>query len=173
MQQPKRILVAPLDWGLGHATRCIPIIRYLLEKGQEVIVGADGRPLELLKREFPGQEFIVIPGYKVSYPKKGSMTLKMAASVPKILAGIKKEHEQLDKITTAEKIDAVISDNRFGLWTKKVPCIFITHQLMIKSPFGEKLLHRLNKNHIKKYTECWIPDAEGADNLSGDLAHKF
>jgi uncharacterized protein (TIGR00661 family) len=169
----KKILVAPLDWGLGHATRCIPIIHYLLEKNCEVAIGADGRPHELLKREFPELEHIILPGYGIEYPKKGSMALKMAVSIPKILAGIKKEHELLDKIITRKKIDAVISDNRFGLWTKKMPCVFITHQLMIKAPFGERLLHRLNKNHIKKYTECWVPDRENENNLSGDLAHKF
>jgi UDP:flavonoid glycosyltransferase YjiC (YdhE family) len=168
-----RILISPLDWGLGHASRCIPIIRYLLQKGCEVIIGADGRPLELLKREFPGLEHVVMPGYNISYPGKGSMILKMAASVPKIRSGIKKEHALLEKLISEKKIGAVISDNRFGLWSSQVPCVFITHQLMIKSPFGEKLLHQLNKSYISKFKHCWIPDTEGEDNLSGDLAHRF
>ena len=173
-----KILVAPLDWGLGHATRCIPIIRYLLEKKCEVIIGADGRPLQLLKKEFPSLDFVVMPGYDISYPKSGSMVLKIALQIPKILAGIKKENEYLKKIIKEKKIDGVISDNRYGLWSKEIPCVFITHQLMIKSPFGEKFLHALNKKYISKYTECWVPDVpllEGdkGGGLSGDLSHEF
>jgi hypothetical protein len=168
----KKILIAPLDWGLGHATRCMPIIRYLLEKGCEVVIGADGRPFELLKKEFPDCDFVRMPGYNISYPKNGSMALKIAAQVPKILSGIKREREQLKAIIKEKRIDAVISDNRYGLWSKEVPCVFITHQVMVKSPFGEKWIHQLNKKYISKYTACWIPDME-KNGLSGDLSHKF
>lgn len=168
----KRILVAPLDWGLGHATRCVPLILYLLERGAEPVIAAGGRPLSFLKEEFPSLEFIDLPGYAISYPSKGSMVMKMAASAPRIIRGINAEHRALQKIIIDYRIDAVISDNRFGLWTKEVPCIFITHQLMVKAPFGESLLHRLNKSYIKKYDECWIPDNEEND-LSGDLSHQY
>jgi len=167
----KRILVAPLDWGLGHATRCIPIIRYLVEKNCDVIIGADKRPMELLKKEFPSLEFVVMSGYDISYPKNGSMVLKMATQIPKIIKGIKREHEQLKRIVAEKKIDAVISDNRFGLWSKNMPCVFITHQLMVKSPFGEKWIHKLNADYISRYLECWIPDVK--NGLSGDLGSKF
>jgi len=167
-----KILIAPLDWGLGHATRCIPVVRYLLEKGCEVIIGADGRTLKLLQQEFPSLEFVVMKGYDISYPGKGSMALKMTLQIPKILTGINYEHERLEELIKEKNIDAVISDNRFGLWSREVPCVFITHQLMVKSPFAEKWIHELNKKYISKYTECWIPDSE-SEGLSGDLAHRF
>ncbi|MBI4947834.1 MAG: glycosyltransferase [Bacteroidetes bacterium] len=178
-----RILIAPLDWGLGHATRCIPIIKYLLEKKHEVVIGADGRPLQLLKKEFPSLEFVVMPCYNISYSRNVFMVFKMAVQIPKILLGINREHALLKKIIKEKRIDAVISDNRFGLWSREVPCVFITHQLMVKSPFGEKIIHRLNVNYISKYSECWIPDQpplslldkEGSltAGLTGDLSHKF
>ena len=167
-----RILVAPLDWGLGHATRCIPIIHYLLEKNVEVVIAADKRPLELLKKEFPSLEFAVLPGYRIAYPNKGSMILKMFLSIPKIVREIREEHELLKKIIRERKIDAVISDNRFGLWSKDIPCVYLTHQVMVKSPFGEKWLYRRHKKIMEKFMESWIPDLSGDDNLSGDLSHK-
>ena len=175
----KRILICPLDWGLGHATRCIPIIRYLLEKDIEVIVGTDKSPLELLKKEFfhhqVGGEltFLRFPGYEIAYPEKGSMQVKILFSIPKILWRIYKEHILLKKIIKEHKIDLVISDNRFGLWNKSVSCIFITHQLMIKSPVAENFLFKINNFFIRKYNECWLPDDAGNDNLSGDLSHLY
>ncbi len=169
----KRILICPLNWGLGHATRCIPIIRLLIKKNAEIIIATDGRPLELLKQEFPDLEFIQLKGVDITYPDENSMIWKMIFSIPKIINGIYKEHESLKKIIEEKKIDIVISDNRFGMWNKKIKSIFITHQLMIKIPFAEKLLHHMNIYFIKKYDECWIPDMEDATNLSGDLAHKY
>jgi uncharacterized protein (TIGR00661 family) len=102
------------------------------------------------------------------------MALSMLFSIPKILKGIKREHLELDRIIDEQAIDIVISDNRYGCWSRKVKSIFITHQLMIKSPFGEKLLHKKVLNYVKKYHECWVPDShEQKNNLSDDLAHKF
>ncbi|MBL0330679.1 MAG: glycosyltransferase [Bacteroidetes bacterium] len=173
MQKNKRILICPLDWGLGHATRCIPIIHLLLKKNTEVVIAADAGPLALLKQEFPQLTFVQLKGYNIQYPKSGSMKLKMLLSIPKIVNGIKEEHTQLDKIIDEHKIDIVISDNRYGCWSKKVKSIFITHQLMIKAPIGESILHKKVLTYIANYDECWVPDTEGENNLSGDLAHHY
>ncbi|HET6225470.1 MAG TPA: glycosyltransferase [Bacteroidia bacterium] len=172
MRQKKRILVCPLDWGLGHATRCIPIIQLLLQKDAEVLIAGSGRSLLLLKQEFPQLEFIDLPGYEITYAK-GSLALQLFFSIPKILKGIKKEHELLEEVIHQKKIDIVISDNRFGLWSNQIKTVFITHQLLIKSPLGEYVLHRINLNYIKKHTTCWIPDFEDEPNLSGDLTHTY
>lgn len=173
MAKGKRILICPLDWGLGHATRCIPIIRLLQQKGAEVIIAADKRPLELLKKEFPDLKYIIFKGYEINYPKKGSMIWTMLRSIPKITKGIRTEHEALNKIIHEYNIDIVISDNRYGCWNPKTKNIFITHQLMIKSPFGENLLHKIVSKYISKFHECWVPDHEKEPNLSGDLSHKY
>jgi hypothetical protein len=173
MQQPQRILICPLDWGLGHATRCIPVIRAFLGQNAEVLIAADGRAYELLQQEFPELQFIRLKGYEIRYPSSGSMAASMLLSIPKILSGIKREHRELEKIIAEHKIDTVVSDNRYGCWNKQVKSIFITHQLMLKSPFGEGLLHRIILSHIKKYDECWIPDHAAENNLSGELSHKY
>lgn len=173
MLKGKRILICPLDWGLGHATRCIPIIRLLLEKNAEVIIATDKQPLALLKKEFPSLKFIVFKGYEINYSRTNSMVLSMFFSIPKIIRAIKREHIELNRIIDENNIDVVISDNRYGCWSKKTKSIFITHQLMIKSPFGENFLHHKILKYIKNFDECWIPDYEGADNLSGELSHKY
>ena len=129
----KRILIAPLDWGLGHATRCVPIIRYLLETGNQPIIAAAGRSLDLLKSEFPDVESIAFEGYNISYPEGAGMAWKMFRSTPSIMRRIREEHDEVEDLIAKLKLDAVISDNRFGLYTDKVPCVYITHQVMIKS----------------------------------------
>lgn len=174
MPKKKRILVAPLDWGLGHAARCVPVIQELIKSDAEVIIAAHRLPLEFLKREFPTVETIPCPGYEVQYPSaNGNMALTMASQIPKILNKIRTENRWLQKTIEEKKINGVISDQRFGLYTQKIPCCFITHQLMIKSPFFEHLLHRINLSFVEKFSVCWIPDFEGDENLSGDLSHKY
>ena len=168
--------MSPLDWGLGHASRCVPIIRLLLEKGCKVTVGTSGGAATFLKNEFSELDHIHLEGYNIRYPSNGKMGMSMARQVPSILRAIKKEHRLLDKLIDSHQIDAVISDNRFGMWSKKVPAIYITHQVMIKAPsnfpFAESLLYNIHKRYINNFTECWIPDDEEVPGLSGDLAHQ-
>lgn len=168
----KRILIAPLDWGLGHATRCIPIIRHLLETENEPIVAASGRSLLLLKTEFPKLETVEFEGYNISYPEGSGMAWKMFQSTPRILKRIKEERAELENLIDELKLDAVISDNRFGLYTQRIPCVYMTHQVMIKAPFFETTLYRMHANYMRKFTSVWVPDFE-ENGLSGDLGHKF
>jgi predicted glycosyltransferase len=172
-----RILICPLDWGIGHATRCVPVIRQLMKNKYHVIIAADGRPFEFLKAYFPELESIRLPGFRVSYPEGKNMVMKMAWQSPAILYEIYRDHNRLQKIIRDNKIDCVISDNRFGMWSKTVYSVYITHQLMIKAPdrmkWAEHLLHRAHQWVIGHYDECWIPDIPGEKNLSGDLGHKF
>jgi uncharacterized protein (TIGR00661 family) len=168
----KRILIAPLDWGLGHATRCIPIIRYLIETGNEPIIAASGRPLNLLSAEFPKAEIQEFEGYNITYPEGTGMAWKMFRSTPHILKRIKDEEQELKHLIKSLKLDAVISDNRFGLHTDQIPCVYMTHQVMIKAPFFETTLYRMHMSYMRKFSHVWIPDSQH-NGLSGDLAHKF
>jgi len=167
----KRILIAPLDWGLGHATRCIPLIRHIIELGHVPVIAAEGRPLALLREEFPAQEFLRFRGYEISYPEGRGMVWKMGVAAPRIIRRIEEEHRELQTIIQQYRIDAVISDNRFGLYSDNVPCAYITHQVMIKAPFFEGFLHSLHRRYMERYTEVWVPD-HATNGLSGDLGHK-
>ena len=170
----KKILIAPLDWGLGHASRCIPLINHLQKGGCEIIIATDGAQLSLLKQEFPGLEFIQLKGYNVNYSKRKRLFgAKILWQIPKILLTIRREHEWLQKTIIDRKIDLVISDNRYGLYNNKIPCIFITHQLNVKAPFKkvEYEMQKMNYRFINRFTECWVPDFEGEKNIAGQLSH--
>jgi UDP-N-acetylglucosamine transferase subunit ALG13 len=168
-----RILVAPLDWGLGHTTRCIPIINELLLQGCEVVLAGNNQQQIILKEEFPELRFESLTGYEVRYAGLGSLAWKMIKQIPRIKKIIQYEHNWLSQKIDELNIDAVISDNRYGLHTEKIPCVFITHQLSIKSPWKwtEKFLQNKNYKYINRFSECWIPDDEGENNLAGELSH--
>ena len=170
-----RILVAPLDWGLGHATRCIPVIYELLQQECEVWIAAEGAQEALLKQEFPGLSFLSLPGYRVKYGHSaGSTVWNILFQTPKIVRAIKRENEWLEKTVREHHFDAVISDNRYGLHHPTIPSIIITHQLLIKTNLGkwpENFLQKRNYKYINLFSECWVPDEEGDRNLAGDLSH--
>ncbi|HJV20940.1 MAG TPA: glycosyltransferase [Sediminibacterium sp.] len=169
-----KVLVAPLDWGLGHATRCIPIVRGLLNSGHEVVLGAEKEQAALLHQEFPQLGIIPLKGYRVRYSRSGLFfALKLMTQLPRIYAAIRQEHRWLAKIIVAEKITCVISDNRFGLYHATVPCFFITHQLTIKAPFQwvERLLRFINYRFINRFKACWVPDMAEAPGIAGVLSH--
>ncbi len=171
----KKILVVPLDWGLGHATRDIPLIYELLNAGCEVVIAAEGKHAALLQQEFPQLTILPLPGYRIQYAQKGwFFGMKIIQQIPKILRSIKYEQQWLKETVKTHGIQAVISDNRFGLYHPDIPCVFISHQLLIKTPFGgvtERILQRLNYKYIRRYNACWVPDYADDNNLSGILAH--
>lgn len=175
IQGKPRILVAPLDWGLGHATRCVPIIRELLMQDCDVWLAGEGAQKELLKTEFPDLPFIDLQGYRIQYAKtKRGLLWKMILQSSKLQRTIQYEHRWLKKVVKEYSFDAVISDNRYGLYHSKIPCVFLTHQLCIKSPLGkwtEKLLQKRNYKYINRFTECWVPDIKEENNLAGELSH--
>lgn len=163
-------MVCPLNWGLGHATRCVPLINQFLEEGHQVIIGADKNPLAFLQQEFPTLKTVIIPGVEIDYGEKGR-ALKLFYESIKFYNFIKKEKQFIDAFLWENKIDMIISDNRYGLYSNKVESIIITHQLYPKAPVGEKILHHKIEKLLCNFNEIWIPDYEGENNLSGDLAH--
>jgi UDP-N-acetylglucosamine transferase subunit ALG13 len=170
-----RILVAPLDWGLGHATRCIPVIRQLIKKNCDVLLAGDGMIQKLLVVEFPSIPFFNLKGYGIVYgTTKWDVFGKMMLQIPRIINAIDDENQWLDDLLAKEKIDAVISDNRYGLYHDDVYSVFITHQLLIKTGLGataDSILQKMNYQYINEYDECWVPDIEGNFTLAGALSH--
>ncbi len=169
------MLVAPLDWGLGHATRCIPLIEKLLIAGFKVIIAAEGDQKILLQSAFPDLELLDLKGYRLRYGSTKWRTIfKIIFQVPKILTAINRENRWLRKLVNAKHLDAVIADNRYGLRHKKLVSVFITHQLHIRTGLNkmtDSIVQRLNYHFINRFRLCWVPDTAGEINLAGALSH--
>lgn len=176
MNRKLNILICPLDWGLGHATRDIPVIKYLQGRGHNVIVAAGKNPLKVILSEIPDIDFIPFESITINYPSRGSMFFHFLKLLPRLMMSIRREHIKLKKIIRNRKIDIVISDNRFGLWNNAVYSVFITHQIFIRLPrpvkFLEWIIYRINWFFISKYDKCWVPDYKDMPHLAGELAHK-
>ncbi|MFH4963487.1 glycosyltransferase [Gaetbulibacter sp. M235] len=174
MNDKKRILVAPLNWGLGHATRCIPIINALMGQNFEPIIASDGAALNLLKKEFPTLIHLELPTYHISYSKyKFFLKWQLFKKLPKLIKAINEEKREVQNIIKIYDIKGIISDNRFGVYSTKkgIPSVYITHQLRVYSGTTTWLTTKIHQKIINKHDECWIPDFENNSNLSGKLGH--
>ena len=167
-------MFTPLDWGLGHTTRCIPLIRQFLEHGHLVTV-AVSEPQDLLIREaFPDVEILKLEGYKVKYAKNPRFfPIKMALQFPKLLLRHFRDRLWIKDLLSKRTFDIIISDNRYAMFHEQAKSIIITHQLEIKTGKSalDKLVQGFIYKWIERFDECWIPDFEGAENLAGDLSH--
>ena len=174
MLQKKKILVCPLDWGLGHAARMVPVIEMIEKKGASAIIAADNSPAEFLKQRFPKNTFVKLTGYSPEYPANGDMAMVMIKSLPEMLQQAQYSKKELYKIINNYNIDAVISDNRYELSISKIPSIFITHQLNIQTSgwqtIVKPIIDSLINYYLNKFNEIWIPDVTGGFRLSGNLS---
>lgn len=174
LNKPKHVLVAPLDWGLGHATRCIPIIRLLIMKGCQVSIASSGNAKSLLREEFPSLKFYDLPSYGAVYSKYVPFMIYIFLQLPKFLMAIAKEKKAVEKIVRENAVDLIFSDNRYGCRVYNVRSIFICHQINLIMPLWQKwispVVNYFNHNLILKFDECWIPD-DRKIALSGRLSY--
>ncbi len=169
------VLVAPLNWGLGHAARCVPVINKLLANNCTVIIASDGNALQFLKTAFPLLQYYELPGYNIQYPANKKMTTSLLWQFLLVPNTIKKEHNAITKIVAIEKPQYIISDNRYGVFHTDCTNIIITHQLSFKFEGIEKtfetLANSIVQHYVNKFNECWIPDFENEkQNFTGLLS---
>ncbi len=173
----RTVLYFILDWGLGHATRSIPIIRGLLEKNHEVVIVTTGRSLALLKREFGSCACVDLPDYGIRYSRHPVFLISgLLAKMPLVLSRLILEHHETEKLAVRYGADLILSDNRYGCYSGRVPSFLITHQLRFQLPRTLKwsawISEWFNRTFFTHYRNVLIPDAGGTPNLSGDLSHR-
>ena len=166
----KKILVAPLNWGLGHATRCIPIISKYLSHGCDVHIASDGDALKILQKEFPKLKYYTLPAYDVKYGTEDNFFTSLLFQLPSLMKNVSKEFVFIQELQKKEQFDLIISDNRPGVKSKKCKSVYLTHQLQFKVKLGARLGHRMHKMLYKDFNEVWIPDVAPPNNLAGELS---
>lgn len=163
-----------MNWGLGHATRSIPIIRKLASQENEIHIAAAGDALQMLKIEFPQLPFLELPDYEINYSYK-SIIINGLSQYKSVIKKIKIENEIINSYCKNKNFELIISDNAFGVFHYSIKSILITHQLKLPLPKGlnflSPIIQRLYMRFLKPFSEIWVPDNLGNDNLSGKLSH--
>jgi len=170
LPEGKKIIYGVLNWGLGHASRSIPLIRLLIQADNQLILAGDGESLQLLQKEFPSLKTIQLKPYNVRYTNKlWSIVIK---NTPNIVRAILSENLRLKKIVRQHSPDIVISDSRFGFYHRTIPSYIISHQLKLKIDPGwlSFMVNRVNAFLLNSYEQVWVPDEEDR-KLSGDLSY--
>ncbi len=175
MIKSKNILICPLEWGLGHAARMIPVARKLRDSGNNIFIGSGEYHLSLFKSEITGLNYITFPGFRPFYSRIFPQYIVLLLQTPYLIYHIILEHYRLKNIIRRYSIDIVISDNRFGLWNSKTVTAYVTHMPLLPLPkplrFLEFIGVLLHRAVIKRYSLCLIPDLPGEMNISGKLSH--
>lgn len=160
----KRLFIAPLDWGLGHASRLVPLISEMKEQGHFILLGTDVKTGAFLKKQFPDIPQIALKGYGIRYASQNKMHWKLLIQIPRLCFAIAGEYFSLKKIVRDNKIEVVISDSRFGLRHKKTQNFILSHQLHILYPpeiqFLGKFINNVNRYLLNAFDVCLIPDFE-------------
>jgi UDP:flavonoid glycosyltransferase YjiC (YdhE family) len=172
----KKILIAPLDWGLGHTTRCLPLIDHLAAAGHHITVAGNERQRNFIRANTHYDiDLLPLGGYDVHYNKPGrSFSFALLRQIPKIHSKIRSEHEWLLQQVAVRNFDGIISDNRYGLFHPEIPSVIMTHQLQLHTPGGATvaaLIRELHYRYLGKFDNIWVPDVKGEHNLSGKLGY--
>lgn len=166
-----KIFFPVLNWGLGHASRSLPLIKKYLSAGHDILSASDGESLSMLRRELPDQMVLQLPGYDILYGSR-YMPYNMLKHGPGMLKTMKTEHELTKAIVERHGIDCIISDNRYGCYHHEIPSALMTHQLQVFT--GHKLLdvyiRRQIRSWCKNFTEIWVPDQPPPDNITGEMS---
>lgn len=176
MSHKFHVLLSPLNWGLGHASRMIPLIECLLDLGCKITIAACGGPLQMLQDEFSRRvDFIDFPVANIRYSGGKSQTLKLAGQIPFLLLNHWRERRFAPRVASAITVDMIISDNRYGFKSSFTYSVFVTHQLWVKLPqsisWMEKSVNSLLHKKIRGFDSCLVPDNPSAPGLSGELSH--
>lgn len=170
----KAVCIAPIDWGLGHATRCISLIRAFDSLNYKIFIASEGKHQTILKEAIPNATFLSLRGYRIRYTKTRSLLIPaILLQLPKIIYAIVNEYFWLKRNSKKYDFDLIVSDNRFGFFHHKITSVFITHQLELQTPFAwsTRLVQIITYRFINNYAACWVADMQPPNNLSGILAN--
>jgi hypothetical protein len=173
-QAGDRILISPLDWGLGHTTRIIPLIRNWIAQGCIVTVAIDDPHASIISEQFPGIKILKLPGYQVKFTSKNKLFIfYLVFQIPRVFNTMFSENRWIANRLTQEHFDFIISDNRPGFFHAGVHSIYITHQINIRTGFSllDPIASWFHRKLISRFQECWVPDWEGKQSLAGDLSN--
>ena len=171
----KNILICPLEWGLGHAGRMIPLAVKLSRMGHNLMIGSGPEHIAFFQKETDGLKYINFRGFRIKYSAWMPQYIIILLNIPILIYHIIREHYYLKGIIKKHSVDIVISDSRPGLWNRRIITVFVSHIPGIPMPHGLKIIQKagfiIGRFILNRYNYFFIPDLPGDINLSGSLSH--
>lgn len=165
----KKILIAPLNWGMGHVSRCIGIVHQLLNQGNRVVIACDNEQRVIFEEYFEALEYVLHEGYPFRFGGNGRFGWDLLRNWSELKARLRKERNQTTTWVQELSIDIVLSDHRYGFYSKSVPSIFITHQYNLPVSGLQSIVDRWHKKRMRPFRYIWILDDENS-RLAGKLS---
>ncbi len=174
LSRHSKVLVSVLDWGLGHASRTSVVVRRLVERGCHVTLAGSGRSLELLSADFPDLPVLYLRSFSPRLSGGRWQWLQIAFQTPGFLFRIWREHIDVERLARQIKPDLIISDNRYGVWSRSCRNLFVTHQfnphIAPGAPrWAERFVSAVLSLFVRKFDACLVPDV-AIGGLSGELS---
>ena len=171
----KSLLFGVLDWGLGHAARSIPLLRFFQNNGWIIHIASTDAPRKLLLDALPEAHFHTPPAYRIQYGAKDKFLIfNILKQVPRLLKTVNEEQDWVEERVRQLGINLVISDNRYGFYSTRVPSWMLTHQLSPTSGFGkfpDKIVQKIHFTFLNKFDRCLVPDLAEKPGIAGKLSH--
>lgn len=163
-------MFAPLDWGMGHLSRSVPLIAELRQHN-ELFIGCSASSRNYLDSYFPEVPLLPLPSYRLRYSSFLPAWLAVIMQLPRLMRVLHQEKKQVESLVKELEINFLISDSRYGCRMDGIPSVCITHQLNLKLPFFSAMVNRLHRKQLRRFSELWVPDAEEkGKRLAGELS---
>ncbi|MDR1114040.1 MAG: phosphatidylglycerophosphatase A [Candidatus Margulisbacteria bacterium] len=182
MRQNKKqkIVFAFNSYGLGHATRTLPLVQAAIEHGYQTYIIAYGRSLAFLRQELGRSvaKYFALRDYSFNrvFRKKGFSSRRFLLNSPLFVKEVLDEHKAFLKLHAKYKFDLVLSDSRMGIYLPDKPSYFLSNQLKQSTAratwFGEIFTENYMRRVKKHFTKFIVPDTAG-NSISGLLTHNF
>ena len=164
----KRVLLSPLNWGMGHVSRSIGMIHRLLKQNNTIVVACDEDQESVYRMYFPELTYASHQGYPFKFSGQGNFGWDLARSLRTLKSRLKKEIEETEHLVETHQIDVVLSDHRYGFYSERVPSVFITHQYHLPVRGLQSTANVWHKKRMRPFQHVWILDYSDS-KLSGRM----
>lgn len=155
----KKVCISPLNWGMGHVSRCISIINKLIEQKNSVYFAGSAPQSNVINNYFGNKiNYLELKEYPFKFSNKGNFGLDILLNYRKLSQHLKYENDQLSKWYKNYQFDIIIADHRYGFYNKNSYSIFLTHQTFLPLPYYLNYINVFHRNKLKKFNKIWVPD---------------
>jgi UDP:flavonoid glycosyltransferase YjiC (YdhE family) len=168
----QKVLISPLNWGMGHVARSIAIIQQLIDQQNQVFVACEDDQKAVFECYFSQLHFISHRPYPFQFSGKGKWAWDLFRQRKKLLERFAEENNEVTVYISDFQIDVVISDHRYGFFSTTKPSIFITHQLHLPLKWFQKPMQFIHQKLLQNFSSVWVLDEENS-SLAGKLSEKI